>query len=492
MFSMIDNNNKLIQILLSFTKKERKRFNEFLHSPYFNKHNDVRLLYKILSNRNDLSKSISKERVIRKLFPKVYKSSKDPIREQDYPRLRNLMNKLLKQAETFILQVGREKNTLANYRIMIDELMLRKLYDFSRSSLKKGFKELNVQSFHTPKYYYDKYRLEEAQLYLDILHKNRSIKNNIQHVLASLQDYSFANILRYYCAAVNQELLLNVHYDFSFLNSFERFLGEISAQMPPLIRIYYHILLFLKEENSDYNFNEVKKLIESEKDSFNSTEIRQMYNFMINFCSFQILKGNLKYQNELHHIYTFNLTTGIWSAGLYFSPHHFYLFVNNALNIKRYHEVEQFIEQYKEQLHPQFQTDMENLSYARLYFAKEDYKNSEKHLRKFLSKEDFFYKIYNKVLWIKLFYEIDNSEKMENALEALRVYLNPKRNIGLGDTFRKAYFEFRRLAYHLWKCRYEPNSKDKIEQLIKDIDESSGLVEREWLRKKCIPLMNKR
>ncbi|MDF1868725.1 MAG: hypothetical protein P1U70_28125, partial [Saprospiraceae bacterium] len=65
-------NNNLIKILKTFSRKEMTRFWEFTHSPYHNKHKELRLLIDYL---NDLFPAFIEKKTNRKyLYKRLFKN----------------------------------------------------------------------------------------------------------------------------------------------------------------------------------------------------------------------------------------------------------------------------------------------------------------------------------------------------------------------------------------------------------------------------------
>ena len=64
-------NNRLIQIIQTFSRKEMTRFYDFAQSPYFNKHTDVRQLLAYLNKcyPKFTAKNCEKERLFQQIFP---------------------------------------------------------------------------------------------------------------------------------------------------------------------------------------------------------------------------------------------------------------------------------------------------------------------------------------------------------------------------------------------------------------------------------------
>lgn len=479
----INSNNNLIQILATFTRLERKQFYDFLASPFFNKRNDVRRLYQILEKRNDLTKSISKERVIRKLFPDSYSKNETPIKETDFPRLRNTMSVLSKLMEKFLLQLAHEDRTLENHRLLVDEMMKRKLYSQSRSITKKGLKLHSTEKIKRSAYY-DEYRLKEAEFYLNVFEKSYSLNLGISPVILPFQHYYLSNILAYCCGEYNQARILKKEVQFPYLNNLLLFLDGFEGQMPLLIEIYYNILLFLRDKHAVSSYERVKTLYEECKERLEKTEQRQILNFMLNFCARKIREGNSKYLEERFELYDKNLSSGTWNNGLYFSKQHFYLHVMNSIRLGKLHKVHTFINDYSSLLPPDDQETMLGLCHALLMFAKKKYQLSLKSLNSIPSKGDFFYFLYVKALFIKLYFELEQHDELHKVLEALRHFLRENRSKEIADNIRTAHKEFHSFAKNITKFRGHPNERKKFEKLKSQLLKTEVIVERDWLLSK--------
>lgn len=486
--------NKLIPLLSSFSKKEKRQFKHFLSSPYFNKKKEVCIIYEYLNTRNGIRQQYDEAVLARKLFPASYPNENVEVSQVDYSKVRNAIKKLIKLAEQFlVLEATNECQPQENTRLLVDQLMKRKLYEYSHSILGKGFKQLSNDPYQNRDYLFHQFRLEEAKLFLGILVDNRSPKNKIIDVLHPLWNYSFANILTYSCSALNQKNVLNVQYELPYLNDLIKILGKNQDSLPLFVRIYYNIMMFLKEENGKTYFLNVKSLLETGKNSLNLMDLRWIYNFMLNFCTDEIYRGELDFQEERHEIIYHNLKNNIWDTGLFFSDHIFNLFISNAIEIGKIEIASAFIKEYEGKLSKKYRKDITLLGWARIAFAKNNTKEALSLLNEISSKEDFFYTLYIKVLEIKihfkskeLIYEIqDGEERFEDvlfyAIEALRVYLDPKRNHLIGETVRTAYQEFRQLAKQLYYCKYYPKHYDKRVSLIEKIRFAEKLTERKWI-----------
>ena len=89
--------SKLILLVKTFNKEDWRWFKKFLLSPYFNNREELLPFFDYLRSKstNFETKSIKKEKVFQKLFPKE---------KYDEKKISYLMNYLLSAAERFLAQ----------------------------------------------------------------------------------------------------------------------------------------------------------------------------------------------------------------------------------------------------------------------------------------------------------------------------------------------------------------------------------------------------
>ena len=91
------NKTKLFHLLSTFTSAERREFRRWLHSPYFNRREDICRLFDYWEECEVLGIEAEKEGAFRRVF-----GASDSLSEDHQIRL--VMSYLLKQAEQFLVQ----------------------------------------------------------------------------------------------------------------------------------------------------------------------------------------------------------------------------------------------------------------------------------------------------------------------------------------------------------------------------------------------------
>ncbi|MEZ4690013.1 MAG: hypothetical protein R3A12_07460 [Ignavibacteria bacterium] len=95
--------------------------------------------------------------------------------------------------------------------------------------------------------------------------------------------------------------------------------------------------------------------------------------------------------------------------------------INTVLALKEYKWVKNFIEEYKEFLHPDFANDAYNLSVSKLLYHKKDFDGVFEHLNKVEFKDPFYY--YNaKFLLARVHYDTKNYMGVTYITENLKQY----------------------------------------------------------------------
>ncbi len=488
---------KLICLVKSLSRKEWRRFGDFIRSPFFNKQEKLVLLYDLLHKRFPFKEDIYKTDLLplvghQKQYPISYQIPK----EED-ANLRRLLSQFTLLVQKFMGYIEQEKQTTLHQRNLLDSFIKHKLYDFIEPLLKKERAKLEKQTKIYKEYYYHHYLLDEIDFFTKIFYNNRSPNLGMQTMIEHFREYSLGNMLLLYCSAINRERILQVSYEYPLLEHLLNYLAENWSNSQPLIQIYYHVLLLLRDENPEHCFAQLKILTQEHQSRLDITTLRQVYGFMLNYCTHKIRKGDLSYQHEKHHIYKTTLPFQIWNADLFLAPHNYVNIALNGIELGLFEWTSTFMESYKDELAPRFQRDVPLLTQAYLLAAQENYSQAGDALLGIQNSDDFFYTLYYKILWIQIHFEDEETNitrhQLPHALQALRAYL--RRNNKMSAPLKEAYNNFMKMTERHFRIkqneRYASNTLHLLTRLLKDIETAELLVERRWLLKKVGNSLNR-
>jgi len=150
--------SRLIEVLRSFSERERLQFDKYLASPYHNTQVDLLRLYQHIAFalQQKIDAALDKEYVYEKLFPKqAYKDV----------RIRLLMSDLLKHAERFLTVEAHLKDQAIAEVYLAQAYRHRQLAKSFRHTLKNARNRLQKKpSYDTPTQYRQSQLYEEEYL----------------------------------------------------------------------------------------------------------------------------------------------------------------------------------------------------------------------------------------------------------------------------------------------------------------------------------------
>ena len=174
--------SKLIQLLKVLDPQEFKQFHKYIQSPYFTNSEDVLKLYDYIRPHYPAFESDKLERV--KAFAHLY-----PTKKFNRPRLRNLLLKITKILESYLIHLECEGNDFEKKKRLTHIYRKRNLNAFFQQKTNELLQDLEQQPFSDTTYYYDKYLLQR-DLYF-YTHRTGRVKEVINRALENL-DYFFA------------------------------------------------------------------------------------------------------------------------------------------------------------------------------------------------------------------------------------------------------------------------------------------------------------
>lgn len=495
---LIKAKTKFTELIKILTKKEWNKFGDYINSPIVNKQKKLVELYQFISKRFPLKKALLKTDILPILYPNKSFNKNATITKQEDIQLRKLLFGFTSLIENFLIMLQQENDKIHSNRLLVDSLMSRKCYHLVEPIIRKSQQFLNTSDKETTKQFYQRYQIEESNLYMKVIQSNRSNEIPFKQVIESFTNYYLPNLLLYYNAAVNFERILNVKNEYPLMDTFIDYLDNNWQKHTPLTQVYYHLHKLLKGGKDAHDqYENLEEIMYSSIDMFDTTTNRQNFNFMLNYCTRQIKKLNLEYQEKKHRIYSVTIPLNIWNDGLYFSPHVFMNAIINACMTKRFEWAKETTEYLQNEFNPKYVPDITLIGEAYIFFHQKNYNDARLKLLEFQGKEDFFYVLASKLLWIQIYYDDpyygidDYRHPLINQLESLRSYL--KRNTNMSERIKESYSNFMRFTSRLFRIRAsKAEGKDStklVTRLKQDIEICENLVETTWLLDKANELL---
>jgi hypothetical protein len=470
--------SKLFRLLRSMTESETTSFRDFVSSPYFNKNKNLEEFLKLIIHQGFLSKpAISKEEVLKKLFPDASGSKK---------RLPDLMHGLMQLLEEFLVEEKYRKNHFQR-KISLMSVAYERELDPMVNSIEKDIDMLHKQNpVRDSNYFYESFMIHSQRDYSFRLLGKISDNNNLSEKIEQLDLFYLALKLKDSCELLNRSMIVSSQFDLALVEHLILYLQAHHSQYEehPAIQIYLASYLIFTGVDHENNFLKLVDLLRQNGSCFSEDELRSLYTYAQNHCIRQINQGNIAFTRHL-----FNLYNEIFSTGLVFGDNKsiqwdFKNFVSLGLRLKEFDWTLNIINTFKDKLPAAIRQNAYTYNLANYYYETGDYKKATRLLNS-VEFTDIYYCLDSKAMLLKIFYKVEEEESFYALISSFGNYL--RRNKLIAGNSAEVYhnlIRFTKKAFLLKiKLPYQ-RKKDyqkKIEGLKNDILETRNVANINWL-----------
>jgi len=474
-------NSKFIKSLQSLTKKQQTRYLEFVESPYFNHHEDVkRFVGMVLSGKTHLSQ-------------KTYFETMYPHTSYDGRRIQDLMHKSLKLLEEFLAEEqyaeqewGRKMNILGH--------ITKNGPDELRTVVETNITQLRERKpLRDSEYFYNEYQYQTEAYNLFLNQAKIQGEQALQTKMDVLDLFYLAAKLRDSCEMVNRNRILAKGYELHLLDhllhaireDFERYAAY------PAVTIYYRIMLMLRNTDDAALFNDLKSEVRRHIQLFQQEEQRSLYGYLQNYCILKINSGHAEYYRELFDIYQYMMSTGLMDANNKNLQWDLKNMVSIALRLGEYDWAYQTINILKDRLAKDARDNAYTYNLANYYYETKEYKKATRLLQS-VEFSEVYYNLDSKVMLLKIYFEQEEEEAFFSFVAAFQAYLT--RNKLISKDNYVIYSNFVRFARQIFTHKtslpylQKKNSK-KIIQLKNTIINTKQVANINWLTKEMDKLV---
>lgn len=473
---MID--NKLTKLLSTLSRKEFTRFREFVHSPYYNKHKEVRALLKYFDRLYPKFDERNCHR--RKIFRKIF-----PGESHDQSKLAVVFTYTQRLMEEFLVIERVKEDKYLKNSILLRDLRQRKQFKLYESRLGKTQKGLEYHSIRDSSFHQKEYELavEADYFYTTIRRKGKDF--SLDQQLRSLDHYYLAEKLKSAVEIQIRRKILKQEYVNPMMKPV---LGAVKEyhhlyQEIPAIDLYYRIFLMITQEETQYYFEALKTLQAKER-YFPKEELATIYNYFQNYCIGQINSNNPAFLKEIFLLYRLQLQQELIIDEGYLSDLHYKNIVTTGIRLQELEWVKDFIERYRMALRPAVRENAYSFNLASYYHAVGKYDEVLALLQE-VAYSDFRYNLGAKALLLRTFYEQGSFEALYSLVDSSLQFLH--RNEHLADARRIGYSNLfrltRRVAQLNGNWTYWPREKRHREwrRLEEEIEAAKAIFNKAWL-----------
>ena len=401
-----------------------------------------------------------------------------PKQKFDDQQFRYLSSDLVARLERFIASRGFEKDESLYTQVLSRELAARKAvkaYNRHRLSFeeKKSANEILDIS-----HYQHCYESELIHLAKATAGMKRDEKSNIGEVVEYLDRFYLGRKLQLCCEIFNVKNVLSVDYKVFLLDEILAHLRNKSYSDTPVILVYFRILMTLLESENEEHFHKLRSLLKEHETKFTLAELREMYQYVLNYCIKKINLGNISWQKTLFEIYKITIANKVLLSEGHLSHWDYKNIVTISLRQKQFTWAKSFVEQQKRFLLSSERENAYTYNLANVYFNSGEYSRSLKLLQQ-VEFSDVYYQLDSKSILLKTYFELEETESFFYHATAFRAFLN--RNKLISDYQRTIYLNLIRYSSQLMRSE---GMKKKIAVIRKKVEENRNVADLQWLLSK--------
>ncbi|MEM8527807.1 MAG: hypothetical protein AAGG68_24410 [Bacteroidota bacterium] len=465
--------SKVYKVLKKCSKTELNRFQQFLESPYFNKREDLIILYQQLITTR--SKAIDAVQLHHKITSrKVYKS-------QD---LRLLLSYLYKHLERFLVHESHYKQE-ENISSALQKIEIFQQLDLSQYALKNlegAQKDLEQNTRRNADFFWEHYQLLEKRFEFSSV-QNPSGEHEFQRIVETLDFTFIAMKLRQSCQSLSHRSIYKYRFKDQLMEWLIPYIEEQKLYEIPAIGIYYYVYLSLTNTEDDIYFEQLQNQFYQYSDLFPAKELRDIHLMLINYCVRQINEHNSSYLRTALSLYQHGLRNAYLIEKGILSRFTYSNIVKIGIRCGELEWIQQFVEDFKSNLEKQYYESTYHINLASIAYAKKEYRAALVYLQQYNFK-NVILNFASKVLQMKIFYELGENEVLEAHLKAMEVFIKRKEVIGYHRESYNNIIKFTRQlnTINIYDTRTLKELKSKIETV-------AVLTEKNWLLEQIDHLM---
>jgi hypothetical protein len=464
--------SKLIQLQATLTNNELKWFGYYIQSPFFNKNeNVIRLFHKLSKYHPEYDESLITPE---SLFKAVFEEE-----AYDEQKLRYVMTDLTKLLEDYLAYIEYEKSDIYRKNLLLKALNSRHQEKHFGTTLEETNSQYKKQSFRDVNYYFNRHLLEENHYVHSLSRSSRSISSSLQEAVDNLDLYYLSNRLRYSCAILNREDLLQEKYNNLFLDPILNFLAEYDMESVPSVAIYHSISMLYREPENPAHYQRVISIMKEHSRKFPIDEVKDMYVHALNYCFRRINGGHLEYLAIVLELYKTLIEEEIIFEEGYITPDNVKNIVTIALRTGQIEWTETFLESYKNRIVPAERESTFAYNMAQVCYYKKDFSRALRLLHS-VEMDDIFYQLGAKSLLLRTYYELNEPEPFFSLADAFTNYL--KRNKLISNSQRTVNLNFVKFARKLMQIRF--GSRLTPEGVRNELVNVKSVGNLQWLSEK--------
>jgi len=468
-------NSKLIRILSVLSNDELKQLEWFVKSVFYNENEHLIQLYVYLRKQAPAwnSEKLDRKKVWKKVFPAT------PFNEL---ACRKLMSNLVLIIERFIInELSASKQ--ANISRLFQFYNQRYLTKDAESCLREWEEMQQLTPIRNADFYQKQQEIEYNRMFIPSASMGIKSHSVVKEFIHTTDIQYIITQLQWQSVMLNNANVVSIEHHSPFITVI---LAQIEQDPKwleiPAIYIYYHLYKMIEKPEESHFYDKLNEASQQYADYLSWTEWVYIASFLQNYCIRKSLAGETIFREKLHELYIQNLKKGLIFSYNRLKPNTFRNIVQTALECKKNEWALNFIKEYKDKLPEEEQESLVAYCTSLIYFEEKKFKEVLLHLNQAPKTADIFQELRVKVLRIKTFYELDDVDSMNAALDALKMHIS--RQETLSEFYKKRFKNFANFLYRI--CYLSEMEKEKWQKLHQELSVigTNDFWDKEWILKK--------
>lgn len=473
-------NSKLLDLLSKLSAKDLTKFEDYVHSPYFNKHKEVtQLCVELLYTAPNFEhpRRLQAEYLYQKIYPK-----------QPYinRKFHHLTSQLLQLLYDFLATQRWQKEDIQRQLWLLEELRKYRAEKHYAYASKRHHKFLGQSEVQQAQQYFYQYHFHKEQNAKFIDEGGRQYNAHLQKGNNALDLFFVLEKLQVACDMASRNIVIQANYEWTMLDTVLDYVEQSAYAEYPILQAYKAIFRLLTSTavQAEEYYQQLKEILAIHRTVFSQKDLMGLYDHVLNYAIKQINQGQISYYAEALEHYIFLVESRLIFMDGYLAGWDYKNIVTIALRQKKYDWTAAFIEEYQHYLSMDIKETGYYYNLASLHYAKGDYGAALQCLHNVEFKDASYY-IGAKIIQLKSYYELDEGEALNSLLEAFSSYLRRHQK---ASTYRmQANANLIKLTKKLYKLKMNKGllsankyqlSYSKFEQQLSTL---SPIANKDWL-----------
>ncbi|NOS84173.1 MAG: hypothetical protein HOP31_03440 [Ignavibacteria bacterium] len=413
----------------------------------------------------------------------------------DDKKLRERFSDMMRLAEEFLSILYIRKKPLEHKRQTLYEYVSRGLdvhFNKKNNEIRKILDETEIKDVD---YFMNEFIYESDKNVFfagrELLGRRKSVFVDLAGEIDLFLKYVSSRMLIYYVLIENWKEGLNHKFESKFYESVISFIEDNNMTEYPFVKALYLRLKIIENGEDDSLYYDLKNLFLNNPDKIERQHMIRIATILHNDATGRYLQGKEQFEIERFEIMKYQLENDmIYDERAWLSRENYFNYVSASINLNDLKWAEEFIENYTDKIDPKKREDACCFAKGLLCYHKKEYDEALTELSR-IKGNDYVYQLKIKALHTRIYFELDDLEKVLVIIDSLKHYVSS--NLLIPQTFKRRYTNYNNILYKLTRLKLNPD-EFKASKLIDEIKSSTMddlTTNKTWLLEMAMELKGK-